>query len=179
MTSTTGKSARAALAASVALLSIAGCTKKAEPAPVAAAPAPLALSVPLVDVMRASVEIPADGIWGVTTNEKLTDEEWLLADQDAIGLIAASTLMTTPTTGPKDKAWQANADYQAWALDIQKTAIALREAAKAKDLPKLAMNGDHMLETCQACHDKYRPATPSDGSPSRYPFYPARKLVKE
>lgn len=169
---------RAPLIGLVCLLA-AGCGPK--PVEKAAAPppaAPLALPVSLVDVMRAEVEIPAEGIWNVTGNDKLTDQEWLLADQDAVGIIAAASLMTTPTTGAKDKVWMAGADWAGWSADIQKTGIALREAAKAKDLPKLMANGDHLLDVCTACHEKYRPEIPSDGV-ARFPFYPARKLVAE
>ena len=33
--------------------------------------------------MRASIEVPADGLWAAEGAEKLTDEDWLLVDQDA------------------------------------------------------------------------------------------------
>jgi hypothetical protein len=103
----------------------------AEPALSAKAPAnspSLAVPVGILDLMRASIEIPADGIW---------------AAQGA----------------------------------LQTTALSLRAAAKAKDLPKFSTAADHLSEICQNCHTKYRPEAPSDGL-ARYPFYPKRELAK-
>jgi hypothetical protein len=137
----------------------------------------LALPLSLLDVMRASVEIPANGIWDAQVAETLTDNDWLLVDQDAADLAASATLMSMPGAGQSDAAWVANADWQEWSADIQKTALALRAAAKVKDQQALFDGADRLLETCTACHEKYRPESPSDGV-ARYPFYPKRSLPK-
>jgi hypothetical protein len=135
------------------------------------------LPISLADLMRASIEIPADGLWAAEGAEKLTDEDWQLADEDAVNLIAATLLMSKAGTGKKDASWVAAADWQSWSKDMQKTALQLRAAAKAKDTKRLAAAGDHLQELCESCHTKYRPQTPTDGV-SRYPFYPKRELAK-
>jgi hypothetical protein len=138
---------------------------------------PLPLPLTLADIMRASIEIPADGIWAAQGADKLTEEDWQLVDEDAVNLIAASTFVASGGTGKNDRKWVANADWQSWARDLQKTAIEVRAAAKAQDQKKMAAAADHLQEICEACHTKYRPQTPSDGI-SRYPFYPKRELPK-
>jgi hypothetical protein len=150
--------------------------QSAEAARPAAAQGPLALPISLLDVMRASVEIPADGLWAAE-GAKLTDQDWLLADQDAADLAAAASLFTMAGTGKKDREWVANADWRMWATDVQNTALAIRQAVKAKNQMALATAADHLADVCQSCHDKYRPETPSDGV-IRYPFYPKRVLAK-
>jgi Cytochrome C' len=131
----------------------------------------------ILDVMRAAIEVPADGLWAAEGAEKLSDEDWLLVDQDSVQLIAATALVSRAGAGKNDQKWAANADWQAWVRDMQKTAIALRASGKTKDAAKLAAAGDHLQEICAACHAKYRPAEPSDGV-ARYPFYPKRELAK-
>jgi hypothetical protein len=138
---------------------------------------PLAVPVSILDLMRASVEIPADGIWAAQGAEKLSDEDWLLADEDSVSLAGAATLISKPGTGKNDAKWVANADWQSWARDVQTTALALRAAARAKDPAKFSAAADHLSEVCQNCHTKYRPEAPSDGV-ARYPFYPKRELAK-
>jgi hypothetical protein len=145
--------------------------------PAAAATARPRLPISLLDVMRASVEIPADGIWAAEGADKLSEEDWQLADQDAVNLIAATTLLAGVGTGKNDAKWAANADWQSWLRDMGKTAAQIRAAVKAMDQKKMAAAGDHLQEICEACHTKYRPQTPSDGV-SRYPFYPKRELAK-
>jgi hypothetical protein len=172
----------AALACLVSAAGIVGATNIAAAAEspqgtAAPAPRPLPLPISIVDVMRASIEIPADGIWAAEGADKLSDDDWQLADQDAVNLIAASTLVSSAGTGKNDKKWVANADWQAWVREMEKTAIAIRAAVKAQDQKKMAASADHLQETCEACHTKYRGQTPSDGV-SRYPFYPKRESPK-
>jgi Cytochrome C' len=157
------------LAAVVGIFSSSGFAAPPKPAS--------ALPISVADLMRASIEIPADGIWAAEGSEKLSEEEWLLADQDAVNLMAATQLMTKSGTGKQDAKWVAAADWQAWSRDMQKTALQLRAAAKERDQKKLAAAGDHLQELCEGCHTKYRPQTPTDGI-SRYPFYPKRELAK-
>jgi hypothetical protein len=45
---------------------------------------PVTLPISLLDVMRASIEIPADGIWAAEGADKMSEEDWQLADQDAV-----------------------------------------------------------------------------------------------
>jgi hypothetical protein len=153
----------------------AGATPPAKPAGAASRPLPLPIS--LVDVMRASIEIPADGIWAAQGAEKLSADDWRLADQDAVNLIVASSVVSSAGTGKSDRKWVANADWQSWVRDLVKTALQIRAAAKAQDVAKFSAAADHLQEVCEACHSKYRPPTPSDGV-SRYPFYPKRELAK-
>jgi hypothetical protein len=166
------------IAASLILFSIA--SSLAGPAMAAEPPGkspPLAVPVSILDLMRASVEIPADGIWAAQGADKLGDEDWLLADEDSVSLAGAATLLSKPGTGKNDRRWVANADWQSWVRDVQTTALTLRAAAKAKDPARFSAAADHLSEVCQSCHTKYRPETPSDGV-LRYPFYPKRELAK-
>jgi Cytochrome C' len=138
---------------------------------------PPAVPLSILDLMRASVEIPADGIWAAQGAEKLSEDDWLLVDEDSISLAGAATLISKPGTGKNDRKWVANADWQSWVSDVQTTALAIRAAAKAKDSTKFSAAADHLSEVCQSCHTKYRPEAPSDGV-ARYPFYPKRELAK-
>ena len=166
----------AGLLSSVVLAGTASKPNVAASKPNGAAPAGR-LPVSLLDLMRASVEIPADGIWAAEGSDKLSEEEWQLADQDAVNLIVASHLVAHAGTGRNDAKWVATADWQAWARDMEKTSRVIRAAVKAMDQKKMAAAADHLQEICEACHTKYRPKAPSDGV-SRYPFYPKRELAK-
>jgi hypothetical protein len=139
--------------------------------------APPALLVSILDLMRASVEIPADGIWAAQGADKLSDDDWLLADEDSVNLAGAATLISKPGMGKNDRQWVANADWQSWVREVQTTAVAIRATAKARDFAKFSAAADHLSEVCQSCHTKYRPEAPSDGV-ARYPFYPKRELAK-
>ncbi|HTD75938.1 MAG TPA: hypothetical protein VK652_20595 [Steroidobacteraceae bacterium] len=143
----------------------------------AAPPKAATLPISLADVMRASVEIPADGIWAAEAADQLSEEDWQLADQDAVNLIAATQLISRAGTGKNDAKWVAGADWQNWVRDMEKASLQIRSAVKAKNQKEMAAGADHLQEICESCHTKYRPQAPSDGV-SRYPFYPKRELAK-
>jgi len=170
-----------ALALGLAFLGFASSLVAADgaqkPAARAASVRSVTLPISLLDVMRASVEIPADGIWAAEGADKLSEDDWQLADQDAVNLIAATTLLSGGGTGQHDAKWVANADWRTWVSDMQKTALLIRSAVKGMDQKKMSAAADHLQEICEACHTKYRPQAPSDGV-SRYPFYPKRELAK-
>lgn len=133
--------------------------------------------ISLLDLMRASIEISADGLWAAEAADKLSDDEWRLADQDAVNLIAATSCISLLGAGNHDRIRAANADWQNWIRDMGETALQIRTAARVRDQTRFAALGDHLQEICSGCHGKYRPEMPSDGI-LRYPFYPKRELVK-
>jgi hypothetical protein len=174
-------------ASALVLLICAGCSPPAttgaaapEPAPAtspAEAPAAaqaLPLPVTINAVMVAMVDFAADGIWRPAVSEKpLTNNQWLLAEQDAVNLVAAATLITTAGTGVNDAAWIADPDWRQWATDMQNSALQAKDAVGQKDQARLKLAGDHLVETCQACHQKFKPGLPTMGI-TRFPIYPKR-----
>jgi hypothetical protein len=154
----------------VAALLTTACAEKAKEAD-------KSLPLSLLAVMRANLEIPADGIWAIQGMDSLSEPEWQLAEQDATNLVLAASLISKPGTGKNDQTWTANADWQSWSAETLKTALQIHDAVKTKNLTAMSDAANHLTEVCQSCHDKYRPESPSDGV-ARYPFYPVRKLPK-
>ncbi len=148
------------------------------PTPEAAAPAntgPLPLQVPINAVMVAMVDFAADGVWRpVGQDGPLTDKQWLYIEQDATNLIAAATLITTAGTGVNDAEWVKDPDWRRWATEMQTLAVDAKSAVDAKDKDRLKLVGDRLVEVCQTCHQKFKPALPAMGI-TRFPIYPKRE----
>jgi hypothetical protein len=124
--------------------------------------------------MVSLVDFAADGIWRPAVNEiGLSDEQWLLAEQDAYNLIASATLITTPGTGDNDLKWVQDPDWRRWATEMQIVALEAKAAVEAKDQERLKLVGDRLVEICQACHQKFKPGLPVMGI-TRFPIYPKR-----
>jgi hypothetical protein len=166
-------------AAAMAVLAVAACSPVATEAPDAArAPAaetgPLPLPIPINAVMVALVDFAADGIWRpVASPYGLSDDQWLLAEQDAYNLIASTTLMTTAGTGENDAAWVKDPDWRRWTQEMQSVSLEAKAAVDARDVERLKLVGDRLVEICQACHQKFKPGLPSMGI-TRFPVYPKR-----
>jgi hypothetical protein len=158
------------------LLSVAVLAAGCQPAPVAKQEMvePLSLAVPINAVMVALVDFAADGVWRPAASDMgLSDEQWLLAEQDAINLIASATLITTPGTGANDAQWVKDPDWRRWATEMRTVALEAKAAVDSKDQERLGLVGDRLVELCQACHQKFKPGLPSMGI-TRFPIYPKR-----
>lgn len=165
-----------------ACIAIAGCqpaptttpTASVAAAPVSDALGPLPLPVAINAVMVAQLDFAADGIWRPAASATpLTDAQWLLAEQDAVNLISAATLITTPGTGDSDALWVKDPEWRRWATEMQIVAIEAKAAVDNRDKERLALVGDRLVELCQACHQKFKPGLPVMGI-TRFPIYPKR-----
>ncbi len=155
-------------------LGLAACQPAPPVASGAAEDGPLPLGVSINAVMVALVDFAADGVWRPAALETgLTTDQWLLAEQDAINLIASATLITTPGTGDNDAAWVKDPDWRRWATEMQVVALEAKAAVDAKDQERLRLVGDRLVELCQACHQKFKPGLPTMGV-TRFPIYPKR-----
>jgi hypothetical protein len=162
---------RSAMLATAALAVIAGCQPAVSTVEDAG---PLPMPVPINAVMVALVDFAADGIWRPAASDlTLSDEQWLLAEQDAINLITSTTLITTAGTGTNDAAWVKDPDWRRWAKEMQVVALEAKAAVDAKDQERLRLVGDRLVELCQACHQKFKPGLPVMGI-TRFPIYPKR-----
>src|SRR5258708_1276916 len=131
---------------------------------IAAAAPPKAPTLPisLADVMRASVEIPPDGIRAAEGPDKLAEDDWQLADQEGVNLIAATQLIARAGAGKNDAKWVANADWQNWVRDMEKASLQIRSAVKAMNQKEMAAAADHLQDVCESCHTKYQPRAPPE-----------------
>lgn len=142
--------------------------------PVAACAEGVAMPITMNEMMVALVDFSADGIWRPAASETpLTDYEWLLAEQDALNLVAGTTLMSVPGTGPSDAGWVNDPDWRRWTTQMQATALQALAAIKAKDQERLKAAGDALVTQCQTCHQKFKPGVASGGV-NRFPYYPKR-----
>ncbi|MGD2133821.1 MAG: cytochrome c, partial [Maricaulaceae bacterium] len=93
---------------------------------------------------------------------------------DAINLIAAATLVTTPGAGASDAEWVNNDDWRRYTLDMRESAIQALDAIENRDQERLSAVGDALVETCQDCHQEFKPGLPQMGV-TRFPYYPKRE----
>ena len=155
----------------LALAGVAACQPAVKEEPT---PGPLSMPLPINAVMVALVDFAADGVWRPAALETgLTQDQWLLAEQDAINLIASTTLITTPGTGEHDADWVKDPDWRRWATEMQVVALEAKAAVDQQNQERLRLVGDRLVELCQACHQKFKPGLPSMGI-TRFPIYPKR-----
>lgn len=113
--------------------------------------------------MVAVVDWAAHEIWEAGYAETMTGRNWLTTKQFAIQLLASGTLVSLGGNGKADMGWANNAEWQTWSAKmIQETERAL-VAIDAKDQAALKESGERLVDTCEGCHDAFKPDIPTEG----------------
>jgi poly(3-hydroxybutyrate) depolymerase len=122
----------------------------------ATTPSSAAVAVPLNEMpmkpIMSQVIYPAsDAIFYITSREPKTDAEWATLVKKVETLAAASKVMLMPTHRRDRDKWMKDAQLM---VDASAAAV---EAAKKKDLDRLANLNDALYASCVTCHKDYRP----------------------
>ena len=114
-------------------------------------------------LMVAVVDWAAHELWEAGYAETMTGRNWLATKQYATELLAAGTLVSLGGMGKTDMAWVASPAWQEWtARMITDTEDALR-AIEAQDQEALVAAGEALVDSCEGCHEAFKPDIPTEG----------------
>jgi hypothetical protein len=115
--------------------------------------------------MVSVVDHAGHGLWDVEREGRApkTQEDWELVAEHAIQIIAASTLITIPGSGPNDVRLTQEADWRKWARAMSDAGVAAFKATEAQDMKALVAANSQLVDSCEGCHKAYKPNIPSEG----------------
>jgi len=114
-------------------------------------------------LMVALVDHAAHELWDVSSMDALTRRDWQAAEQHAIQLIGASTLVSLGGTGPADPGWVADPAWQQSAREMRDAALGALDAIRRTDQTALGDAGTRLVEACETCHMQFKPDIPTEG----------------
>lgn len=119
--------------------------------------------VSINEVMVALVDHAAHEIWDVQTSPPQTDEEWAEIEHHALQLIAGGTAIQIPGTGIGDELWVQGGEWVRYSQEMTDIGVAALTGIRSRDEQAILNAGDQLVETCEGCHDVYKPEIPSEG----------------
>jgi hypothetical protein len=173
---------RIVLALSVGIYLFASCSapdnRQPAPSTVQSAPpsgtqpaaAPQGPPVSINAEMVSFVDHAAHALWDVERNGNApkTDEDWALVEDHATQLAAAGSLLRLPGTGVNDKTLTVQPDWEKWTRALSDAGTGALTASKAKDLKALVAANSQLVDACEGCHKRFKPALPSEGINHRH-----------
>ena len=114
-------------------------------------------------LMVALVDHSAHEIWEAGYAETLTGRDWQTVEQHATQLIASGTLISLGGTGGADHGWVVAPAWQESSQDLTDGALAALAAVEDVDQEALVDAGGQILDSCVACHEIFKPDTPTEG----------------
>jgi cytochrome c556 len=114
-------------------------------------------------MMVAVVDWAAHEVWEAGYAETMTGRNWLTARQYATQLLVSGTLVSLGGTGPADESWVTNPEWQRWSARMIRDTKDILRAIEAQDQPALVSAGEGLVETCEGCHEIFKPSIPTEG----------------
>jgi hypothetical protein len=149
-----------------------GCNAPAEKPQPSAQGSPVASSAPPVQSpvsinaeMVRVVDHAAHQLWNAEKEGQApkTDADWEAIVEHATQIAAAGALIRLEGTGPNDRTFVQQPDWQKFGAALSAAGLAALSAAEAKNQVALVAANGQLVESCEACHKRFKPALPSEG----------------
>lgn len=114
-------------------------------------------------IMVAVVDWAAHEVWEAGYAETMTGRDWLTVKQYATQLLAAGTLVSLGGTGSADQTWVNNAEWQRWSARMIRDTREILQAIEDQDQEMLLASGEKLLDSCEGCHEIFKPTIPTEG----------------
>ena len=161
-----------ALMSILAVCLVAGCSAPAKPPQPSAQVGSAAVSAPAVlspvsinaEMVRI-VDHASHQLWNAEKPEMApkTDADWENIIEHATQISAAGALIRLEGTGPNDRTFVQHPDWQKFATAVSTAGLAALKAAEAKNQQALVAANGQLVEACEGCHKRFKPALPSEG----------------
>lgn len=122
---------------------------------------PVSINAEMVRV----VDHAAHQLWNVEREGMApkTDADWENIVEHATQIAAAGALIRLEGTGPNDRTFVQQPDWQEFGAAMSNAGGAALRAAEAKNQEMLVTANGQLVEACEGCHKRFKPALPSEG----------------
>lgn len=163
-------SATTGLILALASVFLAGCREPANqrsPGPSSAGPAPMAVKSPVsinAEMVRI-VDHAGHQLWNAEREgmSPKTDADWENVVEHATQIAAAGALIRLEGSGVNDRTFVEQPDWQKFAAAVSDAGMAALKAAEVKNQDALVAANGRLVEACEGCHKRFKPALPSEG----------------
>jgi hypothetical protein len=130
----------------------------------AAAPAilsPVSINAEMVRI----VDHASHQLWNAEKSDMApkTDADWENIVEHATQVAAAGALIRLEGTGPNDRTFVQQPDWQKFAAAVSTAGVAALKAAEARNQEALVAANGQLVEACESCHKRFKPSLPSEG----------------
>lgn len=144
---------------------IAGCSGLGrQEATVARVNIPFTPDISINEIMVAQINHAAHFIWDAASPEQSeTEIDWQEVEYHAIQLISSRSAMSMGGTGVNDAMWITQRSWREYVNLMNQGALMALSSARAEDQQGLARAGNMLVDSCNSCHQQYKPSIPTEG----------------
>lgn len=125
---------------------------------------PFVADISINEVMVAQIDHAAHFIWeAADPKNNVFEVQWQEVEHHAIQLIASGSAMTMGGAGVNDAMWVTQSGWREFVSQMNGASVQALNAARNRNLTALASAGDNLVESCEGCHQQYKPSIPTEG----------------
>ena len=126
---------------------------------------PVLSSVSINAEMVRVVDHAAHQLWNVEKEGMApkTDADWETVEEHATQIAAAGALIRLEGTGPNDRTFVQQSDWQKFGSAMSSAGLAALKATEARNREALVAANSQLVDACESCHKRFKPALPSEG----------------
>lgn len=126
--------------------------------------APFTPDISINEVMIAQIDHAAHFIWDAANPDLAASAvDWDEVEHHAIQLISSRAALTMGGTGVNDAMWIAQRSWRGYVQAMNEAALLALNSARSENRSGLTRAGDMLVETCEGCHQQYKPEIPTEG----------------
>jgi len=125
---------------------------------------PFTPEISINEVMVAQIDHAAHFIWEAADPDRAAiTVDWQEVEHHAIQILSSRSALSMGGTGVNDAMWITQQSWRDYVNDMNDGAMLALSSARARDQQGLARAGDKLIESCESCHQQYKPAIPTEG----------------
>ena len=125
---------------------------------------PFTPEISINEIMVAQIDHAAHFIWDAANPDNTASEiHWQEVEHHAIQLISSRSAMSMGGTGVNDAMWIAQTSWREYVNTMNSASLLALSSARNEDATQLARAGDMLIESCESCHQQYKPSIPTEG----------------
>lgn len=125
---------------------------------------PFTPDISINEIMVAQIDHASHFIWDAANPDNLAaDIDWQEVEHHAIQLIASRSAMSMGGSGVNDAMWIAQSSWREYVNQMNSASLLALESARTQDTAQLSRASDMLIETCESCHQQYKPSIPTEG----------------
>lgn len=125
---------------------------------------PFTSDISINEVMVGQIDHAAHFILD-TINPELPVQEidWGEVEHHAVQLISSRAAMTMGGTGVNDAMWIAQVSWREYVNSMNEAGLLALQSARSQNRDGLIRTSDILIETCESCHQQFKPTIPTEG----------------
>ncbi len=139
-------------------------TADSEPEVIRQVNIPFTPDVSINEVMVAQIDHAARFIWAAANPDlPAADIDWQEVEHHAIQIVSSRSTLSMGGSGVNDAMWIVQPSWRDYVNQLNNGGLLAIRSARDNDVQGLVQASEMLVQTCEGCHQQFKPSIPTEG----------------